>query len=86
MSVCKKCETVISGETTVGSLIKEGYVLQRECFNERTRNDTKLMQAMDKYYSALTALKEHAEIHAECVKSVENYYEDIYRSIQGSRA
>jgi len=82
MIVCKLCESVIIGETTVGNLIREGDILRRES----VRDETKLMQAMEKYHAAWSALRKNCESHAECIKSVDKDYEDVYRIIQRSRA
>ena len=82
MIVCNLCKAVVSDETTVGNLIKEADTLRREGM----RNEAKLIQAMEKYYTACKALSKSRESHEECVKCVNKHYEDVYRLIQGSRA
>ena len=80
--VCDKCEAIISGETTVGLLIKEGDILHREGIR---CNEKKIMQAMKKYNEACNILKDNNG-HEDCIKKIDNEYKNLYRSIQGSRA
>ena len=82
MIICKSCESAIVGETTVGNLIKEGHTLRQESIHD----ETKLMQAMQKYHAAWSALSKNCESHEECVKIIDKEYEDVYRIIQRSRA
>lgn len=83
MIVCELCKAVIVGETTVGNLIKEGDILRKEGIR---KDETKLMQAMEKYHAAWNALDKSNGNHAECVKYIDKEYQDVYRIIQGSRA
>ena len=80
--VCEKCEAIVSGETTVGLLIKEGDILQREGIHLGAE---KWMKAMAKYDEAWKALKSNGG-HAECINIVDDEYKKVYRTIQGSRA
>ena len=80
--VCDKCEAIANGETTVGLLIKEGDILQREGLRV---NEVKLMQALDKYNEAWKILQNNNG-HADCIKYIDDEYESLYRIMQGSRA
>jgi len=80
--VCEKCEAVISGETTVGALIKQGDALQREGLSI---DRVKLIHALDKYNEAWKTLK-NKNGHTDCIKHIDNEYTRLYRSVQGSRA
>ena len=82
MLVCELCKAVSAGDTTVGSLIKEGDALRREGM----RDNAKLMLALNKYHAAWKALSNNCENHTECVKCIDKDYEDVFRIIAGSRA
>ena len=77
MIICMTYKTIISGETTVGNLIKEG---------DTSRREGNLMQAMKNYHAVWLTLSNSSESHEECVKLVDKEYKEIYRSMQGSRA
>jgi len=81
MIVCNLCKSITSGETTVGSMLKEADALRREA-----RSETKLIQAMEKYNAAWNALNNSHKSHEECIETVNKDYQDVFRSIQGSRA
>jgi len=82
VALCNECAEVKVSQTTVGRLMEEGFAL----YKEGVRKDhIKLLDALDKYYEALKALKE-SNGHSGCISYINNEYKRLYRSIQGSRA
>jgi len=82
VALCDECAAIKAHQTTVGRLMEDGFALYQEGIR---KNNTKLLNALDKYYEALEALKNN-DGHPSCISYISNEHMRLYRNIQGSRA
>jgi len=82
VALCDECAAIKAGQATVGRLMEDGLALYQEGVR---KNNTKLLNALDKYCEALEALKNNNG-QPSCISYISSEHMRLYQSIQGSRA